>query len=75
MTNSSMRTRKAMGVWGREGVATGGDGLRGDVGAGVACSLRNFYATLELNFHQFCAGGFCNTLFPLGQARLHLTAF
>ena len=32
--------------------------LVGDVGVGVACSLRNFYGMQESNFHQFCAGGF-----------------
>ena len=51
-------TRKAMCVGGGKGVAVGEGRVRGDVGAEVACSLRNFYATRESNFHQFRVGGF-----------------
>ena len=32
--------------------------VNGDVGAGVAFSLHNFYAMRESNFHQFRTGGF-----------------
>ena len=54
---AAMRTRKAMCVGGGRG-RWWGEGLIGDVGAGVDCSLHNFYATLESNLHQFRAGGF-----------------
>ena len=61
MTNSNNEEKKSyvcVGEGGQQwGGATGG-GLGGDVGAGVACSLCNFYGMQESNFHQFCAGGF-----------------
>ena len=53
MRTSYMCGGRAAVGWG----CRGGEGL-GDVGAGVACSLRNFYGMRESNFHQFCAGGF-----------------
>jgi len=34
-----------------------GGGGWGDVGVGVACSLRNFYDTWDSNFLQFRTGG------------------
>ena len=61
MTNSSNEEKKSYVCVGREGgggVGGYGGGVRGDVGVGVACSLRNFYGTRELNFHWFRVGGF-----------------
>ena len=60
MTNSSNEDKKSYMCGGREGTAVGeaeGGRVRGYVGARVACSLRNFYATRESNFHQFHVGG------------------
>ena len=60
MTNSSNEDKKSYLCVGEGGGQWQGkgEGLRRDVGAGVACSLCNFYATQELDFHQFHAGGF-----------------
>ena len=55
MTNSSNEDKKIYMCVGEGGCGGGG---WGDVGVGVACSLRNFYGTRESNFHQFHAGGF-----------------
>ena len=56
-----------MCVGGRKG-AVGGR-VRGDVGAGVACSLRNFYATRASNFYQFRVGGFKHGIGNLATKR------
>ena len=59
MTNNSNEKKEKLCVCGGgRGQWLGRGRVRGDVGAGVACSLRNFYATWESNFHQFHAGGF-----------------
>ena len=50
--NSSNEDKKSYVCGGERGGRVGGD-----VGVGVACSLRNFYDTRESNFHQFRAGG------------------
>ena len=53
MANSSNEDKKSYMCGGREGAVR-----VGDVGVGVACSLRNFYNTRESNFHQFRVGEF-----------------
>jgi len=52
MMNNTKEEKKS-DVWGGGGAAVGGgvQGVRWDVGVGVACSLRNFYGTQELKFH------------------------
>ena len=54
MTNSGNEDKKSYVCVGERG----GGGVGGDVGVGVACSLRNFYDTRESNFDQFRAGRF-----------------
>ena len=58
MMNSNNEEKKGYVCMREGGWRQGGGRVRGNVGVGVACSLRNFYDMRESNFHQFRVGGF-----------------